>query len=152
MREIKFRAWDKEEKKMLSVMELGFSFNVDKYNYLAYADLDGRWGRAILTPNGGKQSYSWSGQRREAEQIEIMQYTGLLDKNGKEIYEGDIVVGYFNDQNDRDAKTNPMKVVWGHSAFGLEYADTRSAPGLFSWRELEIIGNIYENPELLENK
>lgn len=144
-RKYKFRAWDKEEKKMLSVMELGFSFNVDKYNYLAYADLDGRWGRAILTPNGGKQSYSWSGQRREAEQIEIMQYTGLLDKNEVEIYEGDIV-------NLSSWEPSIYQIAFDRGAFYLAKSDLEEVGDIKYAEKSEVIGNIYENPELLETK
>ena len=74
-----------------------------------------------------------------------MQYTGLHDKNGKEIYEGDIVTGWF----DREKITG--NIFYGSDA---EFYIERN--GLFGiglnnaqdWTE--VIGNIYENPELLE--
>jgi uncharacterized phage protein (TIGR01671 family) len=72
---------------------------------------------------------------------EILQFTGLKDKNGVEIYEGDVVRTPDN--------TQIMKVVWGYCGWGLQYLDTRSAPGFLNWKSIEVIGNIHENPELL---
>jgi len=71
----------------------------------------------------------------------LMQYTGLKDKKGKEIYEGDIVKGKFM-----------YKVEWYH--LGRWYVIPLSNRGFCHtpdiWNEYEVIGNIYENPELLE--
>ena len=65
----------------------------------------------------------------------LMQYTGLKDKNGKEIYEGDIVV-----ETEQDDSTLQRTVVWNESFGGWS---------LFNKSAYEIIGNIYENPELI---
>ncbi len=82
----------------------------------------------------------------------VMQFTGLLDKNGKEIYEGDILEGSTNG------------LIFGHQLKFTVIWDIKSAgfwlhfenPKLreyISWaNKLEVIGNIYENPELTENK
>jgi len=75
---------------------------------------------------------------------EPMQYTGLKDKNGEEIYEGDIVTGLFNHTD-----------IIGHIVYGSDATFFIERKGLYGiglnnaedW--LEVVGNIYENPELL---
>lgn len=80
---------------------------------------------------------------RDFEEVELMQYTGLKDKNGKEIYEGDIY--HVGDKNIR------YLVVWFDSGFEGKQLRSTSYAGLKSWaKDIEILGNIYENPELLE--
>lgn len=78
---------------------------------------------------------------------DLMQYTGLKDKNGKEIYEGDLV-------NFIGAK-NPGEVIFNNGAFEIDgfWNNSQDEPArAFSENAtLEIIGNIYENPELLTN-
>lgn len=94
----------------------------------------------------------------------IMQCTGLKDKNGKLIYEGDIIKYAEFDWTDfsfKDWETEIAQVVWGNTydnyypAFDLKDTDfdgTNSFAYLFNegWT-IEVIGNIYENPELLED-
>jgi hypothetical protein len=130
MRGIKFRAWDKDNKEMIYQSE-----NTTKPNGIMEAqftfDEMGAW---IFTRNYGEQVCN------EVKNFELMQYTGLKDKNGKEIYEGDI-----------DGSDEPMYVVFENGSFGLKYKDM---PNYFDtcidWNRVEIIGNIYENPELLK--
>ncbi|MCR1994393.1 YopX family protein [Bacillus subtilis] len=76
----------------------------------------------------------------------LMQYTGMKDKNGREIYEGDIVI---------DERKNSAEVVFDDGCFCVigYLGDLRTHPirdSLFCGERFEVIGNIYENPELLE--
>ena len=74
----------------------------------------------------------------------IMQYTGLKDKNGREIYEGDIFSPELIEENGF--------VEWDNkdSYFKLVFSDFSEPLYCYYMDELEVIGNIYENPELLE--
>lgn len=118
MREIKFRCWDVENKKMLKSHEFNYSFlqGVDFTYFIP------------------------------------MQFTGLLDKFGKEIYEGDIVK--FGDNVIHE--NTHGKVIWSEKrvSFIYEFIDGqykgKCTDMIDSWRTYEIIGNIYENPELLK--
>ena len=77
---------------------------------------------------------------------EVMQYTGLKDKNGKEIYEGDIVTMV---NSDHYMKGLLFKVHWLSNSFWMSDINGESetwSPSFFEWK---VIGNIYENPELL---
>ena len=76
-----------------------------------------------------------------------LQYTGLTDKNGKEIYEGDIVIDVPNKKEGWRAA-----IAWADVSFYLskEHPAERDFYELWQRNRLEVIGNIYENPELLK--
>lgn len=81
----------------------------------------------------------------------FMQFTGLTDKNGKEIYEGDIVEAAFPHDGAYEIRIAPIGGVelWrGGSPLGA-YNDA-SDPLNLDWRNLKVIGNIYENEDLLK--
>lgn len=97
--------------------------------------------------------------------IVIMQYTGLKDKNGKEIYEGDIINSFIEEHNTTDdgkplhvvqyIKYNPSKAaydIWEmfnndvHSVYEEEFTDGDLT--IENVTDLAVLGNIYENPEL----
>jgi hypothetical protein len=69
----------------------------------------------------------------------LMQFTGLQDKNGKEIYEGDIV---------KEGRSGNCVIEWDVKAAKFVYRTATATIGMFSFFG-EVIGNIHENPELL---
>lgn len=121
MRQIKFRAWQKRGKLMRSVQNISFS------------------AEKITT---GDQEYPNRESVLDFNEIVLMQFTGLTDKNGKEIYEGDIV------QWGAGVKET---VIFRAAKFCIEGIDGYSIPMLKKdCTDFEIIGNIYENPDLLK--
>ena len=85
----------------------------------------------------------------------LMQSTSMLDVNGKEIFEGDVVRStWFNGYDDRVGYRKVGKVVYMNGYFGIEYPGEAEqgypATVLSSAIDVEVIGNIYQNPELME--
>lgn len=124
MREIKFRAWVKEKKAIFEVILIDYV--TKKVTYLLE-----RVGH-LLSIRDAKFN-----------DIEFMQYTGLKDKNNKEIYEGDIFhIG---------SKKILYVVEWIDCGLKGRQIKNKSWIGLDYWKDdIEVIGNIYENPELIE--
>ena len=143
MREIKFRAWDTVEKKMKLPTLLRLSRN------LPYTD-DNNNGKVFQMQCNGQENIEYFNGR-----IELMQYTGLKDKNGKEIYEGDIVrlwesVGAIGDL--RREYAYPLPVEYCELWAQFVVADRQNKLQFGIWQNfgaVEVIGNIYDNPELL---
>lgn len=133
MREIKFRAWLKEDKKMVNVETMDFT---DKsIQYLKRSEIINAY---IL--------------RREGfDDVELMQYTGLKDKNGKEIYEGDIIKYKFP-YDRRLNHISPVKLLETETSFGVKDRYENEIPlyTISANNYFEVIGNIYENKNLLE--
>lgn len=77
----------------------------------------------------------------------IGQYTNMLDKNGKKIFEGDIID--FSDRSDGDGY-GVVKYDANETEFGIEYDNIYESLGKHYYpKDIEVIGNIYDNPELL---
>ncbi len=134
MREIKFRAWSKSENLMGEVT--GFRFSKSQHPFV----------NARFRKNGKTVDEGYHfGQEDGCDNVILMQFTGLYDKNGNEIYEGDIVTGLFNHTD-----------IIGHIVYGSDATFFINRKGLYGiglnnaedW--LEVIGNIYENQELLK--
>ena len=156
MREIKFMAWHKEKKILREVFEISFS-----------------GGYVILAGFG-----SFGEIEAPIRDVELMQYTGLKDQNGKEIYEGDILlssnengiflqlIGFGNDDREYSGILNGFKIIDGRllenddyeidecKEFTQELIKAHNIPILQPENTIIdgwwVIGNIYENKNLLE--
>lgn len=123
MRKIKFRAWDIINKKWHIWHQFTHTYDGEPYTIMQMGNGD--------------------------TDLIYCQFTGLLDKNGKEIYEGDILLNHFRNQK--------LTVLWnpkiGDKGGGWDYEKIENDTNL-TWQiepeNIEIIGNIYENPELLK--
>lgn len=116
---IKFRYWDGEKMKYLEPLKV----DSENKGLICYGEAD-------------------------TNPIAIMQFTGILDNNGKEIYEGDIIA-----ENQNGKFFSKHKVLFRNGFFGISNNEPlemirvlRKNKGM---RQLEVIGNIYESPELL---
>ena len=138
MRDIKFRCWDTENKEMLEVQELDYE---DSYN-----------GQPMIRTTMYSDYF-------DTEDMILMQYVGLKDKNGKEIYEGDIVkvklykgeeekyfvgkVEYFGSSFIVDADNDSDYHVYDLDGFGIDFK--------YNLEDCEVIGNVWEDSDLLND-
>ena len=132
MRELKFRAWDTANKRWATesdFKEVGLFVNY-------YIDGSGKF---ELQADVNECGYG---------RFEIVEFTGLHDKNGKEIYEGDMITTRLyplNDGRSHDIyyKDGCFRVRWTMFTLANMFENTHNG-------DIEVIGNIYENPELLK--
>ena len=140
-REIKFRAWDRKEMEMKRVLNISF---------ISWSVTIGNIGDETTERN--------SFRNEETDRFILMQYTGLKDKHGTEIYEGDILrYRPYHNLEYRD-RFDIHAVEWGETGDSDGYSHSRHQEWICGRDSLadvvdgecEVIGNIYENPKLLE--
>ncbi|MFX0554875.1 YopX family protein [Lactiplantibacillus plantarum] len=136
---IKFRAWDNLLNKMLVVYRISFDGPVDGVQVHCYLDDRGA---------EGSTEYAYDGDG-----LILEQFTGLKDANGKEIYEGDAVQPVSSYINLKRGK--PFEVKKGNYVYGKWIAKDISnkkfgVDGCYFSDEMQLIGNVHENAELLK--
>ena len=138
----KFRAWDKENDRMIYPSTEGVCFELDD-DGINILDVSGDYPEDHTFP---------------AIDSFLMQSTGLKDKNGVEIFEGD-VVKVSDGGNEEDSYTSVVKnyADEGYPAFDIEapsswYYESNVLSTIMGgdYETIEVIGNVWENPELLE--
>ncbi|MED1603033.1 YopX family protein [Alkalihalophilus marmarensis] len=144
MRELKFRLYDSKNEIMVPVHSMEWDKISDQLNYVRGYNLKDSdyWGTAV---------YGGSPKKLTGESIRylIMQYTGLKDKNGKEIFEGDIVKISEHPFDSSTFGVNGNYEIWYNEYMELCCGNWL----LFRMKHYaEVIGNKYENPHLLKVK
>jgi len=136
-RKIKFRAWDENN------------------DFMFYQDEDGEFERKIDEQRVGSDFSVQDLLFMPFECLTAMQYSGMTDKNGKEIYEDDILKREIKLSKDDVPNVFFERVVWNKTSFYTESLTNKEKSahhlGNFTFHTIEVIGNSFENPELLDN-
>lgn len=131
-RQFRFRAWDDKKKEWL----LGYEMpNLGGFDMFGECMLFGEWTQILN-----------SRPLQELDAIKLMQSTNLFDRNGKEIWEGDLVKADLNHIGQADCI---REVIWKFSGFYIEVTSGDYVTLHRQTPTLEIIGDIYSTPNLL---
>jgi uncharacterized phage protein (TIGR01671 family) len=147
MKEIEFRAWDDGKKEWLLGYELK---NLGGFSLFGECVLLGEWSQVL-------DQFVFERHGHKQDDLIVMQFTGLNDKNGKQIYEGDIVKVATRSEINGLLYSDLGSVIFSENvgSFGVEIPNGENGSVTWSMQhfvlnEFEVVGNIYENPELLK--
>lgn len=128
---------------MREILFRGESVDTQEWVYGAYCgiDCDNMFGPSIARANIIRYDRPFEGYWVEVDPKTVGKYTGLKDKNGRMIFEDDIVIGenYLFPVYDN----RKLKIYWDEKTCGFQM-------NVFNMDDIEVIGNIYDNPELLD--
>ena len=135
MKQIKFRAWNAEENNMIFTFDGNYEIMVNSEDGTVFC-------------GGHMSNGDWT-------EPVLMQFTGLLDENGNEIYEGDILQYHFEDDGAIIAEN--LEIFWNQSTASFCYDDSYKGDktsgqelSVEFCRDVVIIGNVYQNRDLLQ--
>lgn len=146
MREIKFQVFTEDWKGVKKCFDCYYLYLLEEIPLSFGTPKDGRWYKVAFTNSEGDK------ETVVVDRDKIRMFTGLKDKNGKEIYEGDIVFQEFNDNRPLDYGGFVGVIKQYECAYWIDNGINHAEPLYSETNENEVIGNIYENPELLEWK
>ncbi|EGO8793665.1 hypothetical protein D9Y93_11990 [Enterococcus faecalis] len=140
----KFRAWDTYEEEMLENVTPLFDDSNSMMAIITDFQIKGSPGTSEIEIGSYDTTFNWD----EFPYV-IMQSTGLKDKNGVEIFEGDILV--YDAPKKYDDRRSMHEIVYADGRFFWEFLDLVFCQSNILYRDgYLVIGNIHENPELLE--
>ncbi|WP_338217109.1 YopX family protein [Lacticaseibacillus salsurivasis] len=149
MRQIKFRAWDKQRRHMFDVEQLAYNLRGELVSIYGF-------GRDF-----SNDQEALMGEEPDLDKAVLMQFTGLHDKNGRDIYEGDLLRVELDDDPDSyyiapvtwcGADYPAFDIMSKYWPKNVSYDTNVLSAIVAGWSEevMSVVGNIYENPELME--
>ena len=145
MRELKFKAWDRKQKKMFPIQRMEWNKISNELVHLSGVDIHDK-----DSDHEGDVYYGGSAKKLTGTPAQLryvpLQYTGWKDDTDTEVYESDLIMDMIT------AKI--YEILWDETGSGFGFADGEQFVDLYDFEDIcsngyRIVGNIYENPDLL---